>query len=322
MVAELVRAPLSVRERYAGLLYGALVADALALAPHWIYDQEELAGRFGRVTDFQAPAAGSYHAGKELGGHTHYGDQALILMESLEACGGNFVMEDFARRWRRFAEESTAYHDHATKDTLAHLQEGLGLTRAGSASTELGGASRLAPVLVALRNEEAPVILAAARAQTALTHATPVVLDAAEFLTRSVFLLMRGVSIPSALQAAAGFPYKALTAEAYLRRAEETRSLSTPEAVKELGQSCGMEKAFPSMLAILLRHGDDPETALIENVMAGGDSAARGMALGTLLGAAHGRRAIPERWIGQLRCRGQVETFLQTVGLGGDEPGN
>jgi ADP-ribosylglycohydrolase len=316
MADDSLRGPLSLRERYAGALYGALCADALALAPHWIYDQDELCERFGRVTDFQSPAADGYHAGKKLGDQTHYGDQALVLMDSLSACGGNFVMEDFARRWRQFAEESPAYHDHATKETLAHLQEGMGLTRAGSGSTELGGASRLAPLLLALRDEDAPVILAAARAQTALTHATPSVMGSAELMTRTVFLLLRGVSIASALQASTAFPYKLFPAERYLARAEEVRSMDTAEAVRKLGQSCDLEKALPSALAILLRHGEDPETALIENVMAGGDSAARGMMLGTLLGAAHGRRAIPERWTGALRARPQVEAFLKLVGLG------
>jgi ADP-ribosylglycohydrolase len=316
MTMDPVQAPLSLRERYAGLLYGALCGDALTLAAHWVYDQEELARRFGPVADFEAPPGDGYHAGKELGDQTHYGDQTLLLMNSIEACGGNFVMEDFARRWRQFAEESPAYHDHATKDTLAHLQEGLGLTRAGSGSTELGGAGRIAPLLIALRNEEQPVILAAARAQTALTHATPAVMEAAELISRTVFLLMRGVSIASALQAATGFAYKALPAERYLKRAEEVRHLSTLAAVKELGQSCDIEKALPSALLILLQHGNDLETALKENVMAGGDSAARGMVLGTLLGAAHGRRAIPGRWIEALRARPQVEVFLESAELG------
>ena len=318
MAVDLVQAPLSLRERYAGLLYGALAADALALAPHWIYDQDDLARRFGAVTDFQAPASDGYHGGKQVGDQTHYGDQSLLLMESLTTCGGNFVMEDFAARWRRFAEESTSYHDHATKETLAHLQEGLGLTRAGSPSTELGGAGRIAPLLVALRHEEQPVILAGARAQTALTHATPIVIDAAEFITRTVFLLLKGLSIPSALQAATSFPYKMLPAEQYLQRAQAARHLSTGAAVKELGQSCDIAKAMPAVLLILLQHGDHLETALEENVMAGGDSAARGMVLGTLLGAAHGRRAIPERWIGALRARRPVEDFLQLMELGTD----
>jgi ADP-ribosylglycohydrolase len=316
MAVDSLRGPLSLRERYAGALYGALCADALALAPHWIYDQAELAQRFGRVTDFQSPAGEGYHTGKQLGDQTHYGDQALVLMDSLSACGDNFVMDDFARRWRQFAEESTAYHDHATKETLTHLQEGMGLTKAGSSSTELGGASRLAPLLLALRNEDAPVILAAARAQTALTHATPGVMGSAELMARALFLLLRGVSIATALQAATAFTYKTFQPERFLGMAEKVKSLETREAVRELGQSCDLEKALPATMAILLKHGEDLETALIENVMAGGDSAARGMVLGTLLGGAHGRRAIPARWMESLRARPQVEAFLKVVGLG------
>jgi ADP-ribosylglycohydrolase len=243
----------------------------------------------------------------------------LILLESLEASGGNFVMEDFARRWRQFWSDSTSYRDHATKETLAHLEEGLGLTRAGSDSTELGGAARIAPILAALRNEDQPTILAAVRAQTALTHASPIAVDTAEFLARTVFILMRGVSVSSALQMAVALPFRALPAEHYLRQAEKTLHLPTAEAVVELGQSCPIEKALPAVFAILLRHHDDFETALIENVMAGGDSAARGLVLGTILGAAFGRRAIPDRWIESLRARRHVEAFLKTVGLGGTD---
>ena len=46
-----------------------------------------------------SPARADYHPGKLRGAQTHYGDQTLVLLESLDACGGNFVMEDFAQRW-------------------------------------------------------------------------------------------------------------------------------------------------------------------------------------------------------------------------------
>jgi ADP-ribosylglycohydrolase len=115
---------------------------------------------------------------------------------------------------------------------------------------------------------------------------------------------------------AVALPFRALPAERYLRQAEETLHLSTAEAVVELGQSCPTEKALPAVFAILLRHNSNFKTALIENVMAGGDSAARGLVLGTILGAAGGRHAIPERWIEPLRARPQVESFLQLIGLG------
>jgi ADP-ribosylglycohydrolase len=308
---------LSSRERYAGLLEASLAADALALAPHWIYDQDELAHKFGRPTELLEPPAGSYHAGKPLGAQTHYGDQVLVLMDSLEETGGNFVMEDFARRWREFWSTSKAYCDHATKETLAHLAAGQGLTQAGSGSTELGGPARIAPLLVALRDEETPTIIGAVRAQTALTHNSPVALDAAELLARTVLLLGRGVSIPTALRTTtADVNYRALPAVEYFRKAEDAAGLSVAEAVEELGQSCPLEKALPAVFAILLRHGDDLETALVENVAAGGDSAARGLALGMILGAAHGQRAVPARWMDALQARSRIAAFLAAMELG------
>ena len=316
MATSPVKPALSERERYEGLLYGSFAADSLAVAPHWIYDQAEILRRFGRVTELQKPPEDGYHAGKVRGAQTHYGCQALVLLESLEACGGNFVVEDFARRWRHFWKDAKSYRDHATKDTLANLERGSGLTRAGSDSSELGGASRIAPLLLALRNEEEPTIIGAVCAQTALTHATPEVIDAAEFIARMVFLLVRGVTVASALGMASALPYEKLQPLAYLQRAEKVRDLPTEKAVDELGQSCPLEKALPAVFAILLRHGDDLETALIENVMAGGDSAARGLVLGMILGAAHGLRAVPERWTAPLLARPQIERFLKTVGLG------
>ena len=308
--------PVCVRERYLGLLYASFVGDSFALGPHWIYDQEEIAARFGRLTELQSPDENKYHQGKEEGDQTHYGDQALVLLESLEACGGNFVVEDFARRWREFWKKSPAYRDHATQDTLANLESGRGLTRSGSDSKELGGAARLAPLLVALRGEEPATLIGAVRAQTALTHATSEVTDAAEFIARTVFLLVKGVTLVPAIEMASALSYRSLKPQAYLRRTLDVAHLPTAQAIEELGQSCPLEKAFPSSLSILLRHGDDMETAFIENAHAGGDSAARGMVLGILLGAAHGVHAVPERWLAGLRSCPQLDHFVKTMGLG------
>jgi ADP-ribosylglycohydrolase len=317
MAAVPTASPLSTRERYAGVLYGALAADSLALGAHWIYEQDQIESKFGRVKELHPPTRNDYHPEKEHGTQSHYGDQTLVLLDSLEACGGNFVMEDFARRWREFWSDTKSYRDKATKATLANLEKGVGLTRAGSESTDLAGAARIAPILVALRNEEKPTIIAAVRAQTALTHATPTVIDTAEFIAHTVFALMRGVSVASALQMSASLPYRALKAEAILQQAEAVRQLPTVEAVDKLGQACPLEQSLPSVFAILLRDGGDLELALEENVMAGGDSAARGLVLGMILGAAYGRRAVPERWIAPLKSRPKIEAFLQTVGLGG-----
>ena len=310
------RSALPQRERYEGLLYGSLVADSLALAPHWIYDQAEIAQRFGEIRDLLNPPADGYHGKKRQGDQTHYGDQALILLESLEATGGKFQLDDFAQRWCRFWQESESYRDHATKDTLARIEQGNNPTQAGSDSGELGGASRIAPLLVALRDEEPKILIEAVRAQTALTHDNLEVIDAAEFIAQMVLPLVQGVGLESALRTATALPFRTLQPQTYLRKAEEVRDLPTGEAVDRLGLSCPLEKALPSVFLILLKHGDDLEAALVQNVMAGGDSAARGMMLGILLGAAHGVRAIPERWIEPLSARPQIEKFFKTVAVG------
>jgi ADP-ribosylglycohydrolase len=316
MTTPLTRPALTQRERYEGLLYGAFAADSLALAPHWIYDQAEIQQRFGEVRDLLAPPPDGYHGKKERGDQTHYGDQSLVLLESLEATGGKFQIEDFAQRWQQFWQTSGAYRDHATKDTLARMESGHALTQAGSESRELGGAGRIAPLIVALRDEESDTLIHAVRAQTALTHNNPEVIDAAEFIARTALLLAQGVSVENALRTATGLPFRTLQPQTYLKKAEQVLELSTHEAVDQLGQSCSIEKALPSVFFLLLKHGDDLEKALVQNVMAGGDSAARGMVLGIILGAAHGVRAIPERWIEHLSARAKIEAFFKTVGLG------
>src|SRR4051794_16888414 len=110
-------------DRIAGLLYGSFVADALALGAHWIYDQDELKKDFGRVTEFLDPRPDSYHPKKRRGQQTHYGDQALTLMESLQGSGG-FDAESFSAAWRKMWDGYGDYLDHATKDTLANLRPG------------------------------------------------------------------------------------------------------------------------------------------------------------------------------------------------------
>jgi ADP-ribosylglycohydrolase len=316
MTTSISRSALSQRERYEGLLYGAFVADSLALAPHWIYDQAEIEQQFGEVRELHAPRPDSYHEDKGRGDQTHYGDQALVLLESLEATGGNFQIEDFAQRWRKFWQDSESYRDHATKETLANIESGRSQTQAGSDSRDLGGASRIAPLLTALREEDPNILIEAVRAQTVLTHDNPEVVDTAEFIARLVQLLIQGVSVESALRTTAAFSFRTLQPQAYLKKAEQVLKLSTKEAVAQLGQSCPVEKSLPSVFHILLQHGDDFENALVQNVMAGGDSAARGKMLGIILGAAYGVRAIPERWIEHISARPQIENFFKTVGLG------
>jgi ADP-ribosylglycohydrolase len=299
-------------DRLAGLLYGSFIGDALALGAHWIYDQEELRNEFGRVTDFLDPRPDSYHPGKLRGQQTHYGDQALALMDSIQARGG-FTADGFASDWRRMWDGYPDYLDHATKETIAHLDEGTPLTEAGSNSKELGGASRIAPLLVAMSGGSVEPAVAAARVQTGLTHGSTIAGDAAELIARLVFALLAGAELAAAIEAAAAGTYDELDVPAVLQKVKETGSLETTAAAKSLGLACPAPQAVPTLFMLLDRCGGEFETALIENVMAGGDNAARGLALGMILGVMHGKSAIPERWLQGLEAAPRIDAFLRFV---------
>ena len=70
------------------MVLASLAGDSLALGVHWIYDADALLSDHGRVESYLQPGSRSYHSTKKAGGFTHYGDQSMVLLESLAAGGG------------------------------------------------------------------------------------------------------------------------------------------------------------------------------------------------------------------------------------------
>ena len=70
------------------LTVSSFVADTHALGPHWVYNQHKLAAVYpDGVVALDAPRS-AYHPDKGKGDFTHYGDQALELLRSIERHGG------------------------------------------------------------------------------------------------------------------------------------------------------------------------------------------------------------------------------------------
>ena len=179
----------------------SLAADALSLGAHWFYDTAEIDRRFGRVEELLAPPPDSFHAGKERGQFTHYGDQTLVLLESVAACKG-FDLADFARRWQAlFTTGYRGYVDKATSATLENLQRGLGPEQCGSTSADLGGAARIAP-LVWWYRQDRDQLFEAVRVQTAMTHNNPAVLAGAAFIARTAWSVLAGAAPQAAMEEA------------------------------------------------------------------------------------------------------------------------
>jgi ADP-ribosylglycohydrolase len=279
--------------RIKAAVIGAFVADALSLGVHWVYNTGVIDKKFGRVEHYHDPLT-SYHAGKKAGDFTHYGDQMLVLLESVSG-GGGFDAHRFAERWRTFFANYDGYFDKATQTTLANMEAGNTLIDSASDSDELSGASRMA-ALLPVYHDDLKQLIDAARAQTSITHNNDQVVLCADFFARSVFAVLGGQPPRAAMQTTLESHFADSPIASLITMGLESRDRDTRETIAEFGQMCSVEAGLPGAVHLIARYADNFKTAMVENVMAGGDSSARGMIAGMVLGAAHGMVAIPDAW--------------------------
>jgi ADP-ribosylglycohydrolase len=293
------------------MVMAAFAADALALGGHWVYNTQVLAKKFGRLERLEAPLAKNYHGTKGAGDFTHYGDQTLVLLESIAAVDG-FELAAFAADWRAFMKTYDGYIDGATRGTLENFEAGAAPEASGAASTDLAGAVRIAPLVYRYR-DDLDALVAAARAQTAMTHNHPLVVAAADFLARTAWAVLGGSAPVAAMQQAAAAVDGVPELAQWLNAGCDSRSRETAVVIADFGQACEIEMAFPAMVHLVARYENDLKNALVENVMAGGDSAGRGMAVGLILGAWLGEAAIPGDWVGGMRQAEKIAGLLAAL---------
>ncbi len=302
---------MTTRDRIAGAILGSFVADTLSLGVHWVYNPRHIARTIGRLEGPIDPIQGAdrYHPNRKRGQFTHFGDQAMVLLRSVSEIGG-WSLEDFGERWMAMWDGYDGYVDKATRDTL----------EAGrSSSDELAGLARMAPLLVALGEEPEIEFVTAVRQQTGLTHGDPALLEASDFFAGMLHAVVHGASIDEALDRALDHDYVELPAQEFVdqARARLDDDADVSAIVKDLGATCHLPDAFPSTIYLLLKLGGSLEEMLIENAMAGGDSGARGMVLGAILGARDGVLAIPASWLEAMEVTAEVR---ERIGLPSGPP--
>ena len=289
-----------------GAVYGALVADAFALGGHWVYDVAEIREAFPSLKGFYNPLT-SYHNEKKAGDFTHYGDQSLWLLESL-ALEKEFSLSRFSSRWKEYMLEYKGYMDGASSTTLENLQNGKSALVAGSSSQDLSVVARIAP-LALLYGDDYAELESYALLQVKMTHNSAKVLVATQFFTKLLFLVLEGKSPKEALNEIEATS-EDKTILNWIKIAFASVEHTTLETINSFGQSCSVNGGCPGALHLILKYEDDYETAMRENVYAGGDSAARGMVAGMILGAHNGIDAIPKAWINALNNKNRIEKYL------------
>ena len=293
------------------MVLASFAADSLALGVHWIYDTEWIEKTFGRVDRLLKPSPKSYHAGKDQGEWTHYGDQSFVLLESLAAQEG-FDLKDFSERWQGLFENYDGYYDEATKGTLRNFSKKKGPELSGSHSQDLAGASRIAPIIYCDRSDF-ETLLRACRDQTKMTHNSSLVIDSAECFARVSWEVLRGNSPVSAMEGVAARRFQNSPIFEWVREGTESRGMESRSAIARFGQSCHNKEAFLGTVHLISRYEGNLKEALIQCVLSGGDSAARGMIVGMVLGAHLGEKAIPNDWISGLARGAELHKLLDSL---------
>ncbi|MFH2059089.1 MAG: ADP-ribosylglycohydrolase family protein [Pseudomonadota bacterium] len=69
---------------------------------------------------------------------------------------------------------------------------------------------------------------------------------------------------------------------------------------------------MPSTIHLIAKYEQDLKQALVENIMAGGDSSARGMLTGFIIGAYQGLAQIPQSWLDDMQAYKKIEYLINT----------
>jgi ADP-ribosyl-[dinitrogen reductase] hydrolase len=315
--------PLDARLR--GAVWGQFVGDAAALGTHWIYDLNELHRLYpGGINGFEAPKEGHYHFGKQPGDQTHYGDGALVLLESL-AREGKFDAKAFGSSFvEAFRPDVySGYIDKATKGTLEHFQAyakanppGSFDFQQGADDDQLAAASRLAALTVRYWNDQNLLSIVAKATRVCQNNDQTV----AYMKFNAVLLteLLQRRDVHTALRRAeeqtlAAEPQNGREVRRKTREAMEETLNEVTEATLTFGQACPLPKSFPSSIHALLKHSDDFESAILAVLRAGGDNAGRASMVGAWLGAHLGVAAIPKTWKTRLTHADRISTALEKI---------
>jgi ADP-ribosylglycohydrolase len=84
-------------------------------------------------------------------------------------------------------------------------------------------------------------------------------------------------------------------------------------AIARFGQSCHTDDAFPGVVHLIAKYETDLKEALVQSVMAGGDSAGRGLLVGMVLGAYLGDRGLPHEWVSEIKRGADISRLLKQI---------
>lgn len=314
---------IELNDRIAGMVWGQFIGDALCMGTHWIYNLADLAEFYPNLRGFEAPRPGHYHHSKQPGDFTHYGEAALLLLESV-AAQGKLDTNDYGRRFiAHFADPSyTGYLDSATRGTLENTPTNAAGEpipefdfQCGADDDQLATATSIAPVIACYH--ASPELEEQVSRVTRVRQNHPRSIAYMQVHAKILRELLLGTDLHSAVhriqETAAKDPQFGEELAIRFRDVFARKHLTTTEATAQLGQSCPLQNSFPAALVAVIQTPNEFAPTLLRILAAGGDNAGRAAMAGTWLGAHLGIAAIPIELREKLRHRERIEVAIDKL---------
>jgi ADP-ribosylglycohydrolase len=290
-------------------ILGSFVGDAMSLGTHFVDDQDAIKEKYGRIETLIKPELATFHQNVQKGDFTHIGDQAYeLLIET--SLNDSFDQITFGTRFRCLFKNNYKGHiDEATQKTLDVLCGYVPFHEGISRSSNLCGAARIAPLFMAY-GENLDALHDAVASFVSYTHEEPRVINTGKFFAEVVYTIIHeSIGAKEAID-------KVMATEKYeniasmIQQGLDSVERDSSEVVRDFGLGCDIEGALASTIHMIVKYTDDYKEAIIQNTMAGGDSAGRGMIIGMVLGAALGADAIPKEWLEGLVRLESLEGYI------------
>jgi ADP-ribosylglycohydrolase/fructose-1,6-bisphosphatase/inositol monophosphatase family enzyme len=287
--------------RAQGCLLGQLAGDSLGGLVEFRNPSEIVAAYPHGVRDMHD--GGSW--GNLAGQVTDDSEMALMLARTLvreQRYDPGTVLDAYVRWWAEAWDRGSTLAQALEpagqgKTTAQRLQ--LAQQCASTASQSNGSLMRCSPlgIFTASRPERAGEL---ARMDSRLTHPNRVCQDSCAVFVTALAQAILGVRPEAVYQAALTEAAKAGGPDKVFAALEQARHSPPPDYVTHMGWVLiALQNAFYQLL-----HAPSLEEGIVDTIRRGGDTDTTAAISGALLGAVHGRTAIPTRWLSALQsCR-------------------
>ena len=276
-------------------IMASLVADTYALGAHWIYDEEQLKNLtidWETLNDAQV----MWHKGKVKGDFTHYGDQALYLLEYMSK-NKEFDKNDYYAFWSEKMSKYDGYIDGATRNALESI---------GSESNDLSICGRISPLLIGADTKD--IFLKRAKEFTEITHNSKLALSSTAFFAELLLDSKENQDIKKNIESLKSKYPDLLT---WVEAGVKSKDADTFATIRNFGPACGIDGGFAGVIHLLSLE-DDFKTVMQKNAKAGGDSSSRGMVVAMILGSQDNIKLL-EEWVESINTKEDIRSYLSLL---------